>query len=145
MGDHFPSADPLAWGVFSGAWISHSSEATFKAVIAFLPRGHNTDSVVHGQTMPPTPTHLTVACPFYFQLWNIFSSWLKVILRDSCSISSWNFGVFMGGGESRVFLHHHLCLRLFVTLHKCERCSLSWNFAFQSLTFIWSQYIMWNL
>ena len=51
------------------------------------------------------PSYLSSLCSW---LWKIFSASLQVVLMDSCSVSSYNFGVPMGRAEFRVFLLCHL-------------------------------------
>ena len=46
----------------------------------------------------------------YLQLQKIISGGPKVVLRDSSSVSSCNFGVVLRGGERSLFLIHHLDL-----------------------------------
>ena len=55
-----------------------------------------------------TPTHPIVVPSLYLQLQKIFSAVLLVVLIGSCSLNSCTFGVFVGGGELRVFLLCHL-------------------------------------
>ena len=43
----------------------------------------------------------------YVQLWKKFSASLLVVLIDSYSVSGYNFGVSVGGGEFMVFLLCH--------------------------------------
>ena len=66
--------------------------------------GHQPEGVGPDYTMSPSllPSH----CGSFFKplVWKIFSSSLRVIFIDSCSVSGCNFGVFMGGSEFRVFL-----------------------------------------
>ena len=44
----------------------------------------------------------------YILLWKIFPASLQVIILDSCSVNSCNFGVLVGDEELRVFLLCHL-------------------------------------
>ena len=53
-------------------------------------------------------TYLIVILSLYLELWKVFSVSLQVILIDSFSVNSCNFGVLVGGSELRVFLLFHL-------------------------------------
>ena len=46
-----------------------------------------------------SPTHLPVVPSLYLKLWKIASASLQVIIINSCSVNSCNFGVPVGGGE----------------------------------------------
>ena len=54
------------------------------------------------------PTHLIVVPSLCLELWKVFSIILQAVLLASCSVSSYSFGVSVGGGVFRVFLYHCL-------------------------------------
>ena len=53
-----------------------------------------------------TATRLIVALFLYLLVWETFSVSIHIVHLDGGSVSSYNFGVSMGGGELKVFPLH---------------------------------------
>ena len=106
LGVHLPSLENLEYRTWCGAWTPHHLGSISIFVIVFLFRGHQPRCVDSKWVFAP-PTCLVVIPSSYAQLWKKFSASLLVLLIDSYSVSGYNFGVSVGGGEFMVFLLCH--------------------------------------
>ena len=112
------SGDLYSWyrtprmGAQCGAWTPHSSVRTSAVMISLLFVGlpWGCGSWLDYISSPPT-----CGSVFISLVVKIFSTRLQVIFIDSCSVSTCNFGVPVGGGEFRVFLLCYLDLSPFIS------------------------------
>ena len=137
LGAHLSSLENLEYRTWGGAWTPHHLGNISIFVIVFLFRGHQPRCVDPKWVFAP-PTCLVVVPSSYVQLWKKFSASLLVVLIDSYSVSGYNFGVSVGGGEFMVFLLCHSSTSpLFLlldyelwgqieTVNLCNNDSLQW-------------------
>ena len=108
------------------------------------------ESAVAGAGLPPewthllpggstAPTHLIVVPSWYPQLGEIFSASLQVVLTDSSSVSSHNFGLSVGGSEG---VHSVPSWPLWYITYFCCYCLCS-EYTSKSASSIWRYHLRW--
>lgn len=100
-------AGPMGRGAGCGAQTPCSSGSSSVFVRTLLMVGHCTTVQVFGETefLPLLPISVRL---FYPLLWSSSSASTQVLFRVNYLIYSYRFVISIGGGELRIFLHHHL-------------------------------------
>ena len=104
LGAHFFGTGPDGCGGCCGVWTPCFLGRSSAVVIV----GHHAVGGVFVETFS-LPTSVW---PLYPLLCRNCSASFQTFFRGNGSTSSWAFGVSVGGGEFRIFLHHHVELPL---------------------------------